>query len=88
MSVCPLCGKGFSSTCFLCRERTYRLTPLMLIDDPTQFPWPKHRPVWNDPTQAGMHCELCGLPIPSTMTMKELFGPCSGGSVKTLGEMP
>lgn len=80
MNVCPACGKGYSSTCPLCRERSYRMTPLMLIDD-GQFPGVRHRLVWDDPTMSKLHCEACGKPIPPEMTMRELFEPCSAGNV-------
>lgn len=71
---CPACGTGYSSTCPLCRERTYRMTPLIIVGT---FPWPNHRLVWDDPRMERMHCEMCGLSIPPEMTMRELTGPCS-----------
>lgn len=74
---CPACGTGYSSTCLLCRERSQRVTPLILVANKDQFAWPLHRPVWDSPAMEGMHCENCGKRIVPEMTMRELFGPCS-----------
>jgi transcription elongation factor Elf1 len=73
---CPACGTGYSRDCSVCRERTYRITPLKIIGD---FPWKVHVLVWNTPEMARMHCENCGLDIKPEMTMRELTGPCSAG---------
>jgi hypothetical protein len=79
MSNCPACRTVYSPTCPLCRERTQRLTPIILVAGKNQFPWPLHRPVWDDGLQRGMHCENCGKRILPEMQMRELFGPCSIG---------
>jgi predicted nucleic acid-binding Zn ribbon protein len=86
--TCPECGKGFSNDCRSCRERSYRLTPLILIDTDHQFPGTRHRLVWDSPLMEHLYCELCGKPIPPEMTMAELFAPCSGGRVVSGSEVP
>jgi hypothetical protein len=76
-AACPACGKEFSATCPLCRERRFRLSPLKILGN---FPWATHHPVWRDERMAEMFCERCGLVIRPEMTMRELVGPCSGGA--------
>lgn len=76
--VCPACLTGYSPTCWICRERSYRMTPLLILG---RFPWPNHRPVWDNPLQDGMHCEACGIRIAPEMTMRELTGPCAARQI-------
>jgi hypothetical protein len=75
--TCPACGTERSDTCPLCRERTYRVTPLLILGT---FPWTNHRLVWDGPQMGAMHCDRCGKPIHPYTTMKELIGPCSAGA--------
>ncbi len=84
--ICLACRTGYSPTCPLCRERTYRVAPLVLVADKDQFPWTLHRPIWDSPKMEGMHCENCGKRIAPEMTMRELFGPCS--AKVSIGEKP